>query len=644
MDICQKKLLLLLMSAITGIIDTQHHSSETIVQQMLETMRHRGTKAAKHKFVETATFQIGLGHRHSFDEAQFFETDTLWISFDGEIYNHPTIREELQKIGHQLDSNTLVETILHAYKEWGEKCLDKFRGMFAFTIIDIEKKEVFCVRDRAGVKPFFFYLKKGLFLFSSELKAFHQHPEWERTIDLSAVEMFMQFGNVPAPSTIFENTFKLKPGHYLKFNIKELIASPTLTQHQYWNVYDSYNQPKLTLPFEEAKQQTERLLLETLELRMRADAPVGVFLSGGFDSASVVALLQKERTEKLKTFTIAVPDIGLNEAPYAKDVSNHLGTDHTEYECSHQEVIDLIDDLPYYYDEPFGDSSAIPTSLVAKVARKYVPIAISADAGDEVFAGYNRYDYLMKYGAKLNQIPSFARQIIAGTMGLINADSIPYFKNKYNFANRYEKLKSLLRDPSPEQMMWSLSSQFDEAGLNRLLKQRVKLPSLAYHSKELSEASYSPLNFMMAVDYQTYLPDDVLTKVDRAMARFDLQGREPYLDHKVIEWAATLPDAYKYHNGIKKYILREIVHQYIPRELMDRPKMGFAIPFEKWMQEDLRERLEDFLSEERIQQQNIFNSEEINRIKKQFFAGKKEYGLKLWYILMFQMWYERWMK
>lgn len=637
------------MCAITGLFDSGNTSSEAILKNMTDTMIHRGPDGGKQVFFSNNDVQIGLGHRRlsiidlSEGGTQPMEFAPYWICFNGEIYNFQAIKNELTQLGHQFQSHSDTEMILHAYSEWGKNCVEKFRGMFAFVIVNTETSDVFCVRDRAGVKPFYFYFNDGIFLFSSELKAFHQHPKFQKNIDLAAVEMFMQFGNVPAPHTIFEHTYKLKPAHYLTFNLADLKNNPqTFQQHAYWNVYDAYNQPKLNISFDEAKLETEKILLDAFELRMVADVPVGIFLSGGFDSASVASLLQKDRTQKLKTFTIAVPDIGLNEAPYAKDVAKHLGTEHTEFECSHQEALDLIDDLPFYYDEPFGDSSAIPTGLVAKIARQHVTVALSADAGDEVFAGYNRYDYLMRYGKKLNQVPSFARKLMAGTMNLIPADNIPYFKNKYNFANRYEKLKGLLKNPSPEQMMWSLSSQFDENAIGRLLKNRKKMPVLAYQSKELSPDTYSPLSYMQAIDYQTYLPDDILTKVDRATMRFSLEGREPFLDHKVIEWAAQLPDNYKYHNGIKKYILREIVHQYVPRELMDRPKMGFAIPFEKWMMEDLRSRVEDFLSDERIEKQGIFNVSEVRHLRTQFFNGKKEFGLKIWYLLMFQMWYAKW--
>ena len=511
--------------------------------------------------------------------------------------------------------------------------------MFAFVIYDKEKQEVFCARDRVGVKPFFYYWNEGLFLFGSELKAFHQHPSFQKEINLDAVAAFMQYGNVPTNHCIFQNCSKLKPGHYLLFDLK----TKKYNLQRYWNVYDAYNSPKQNISMEEAKAGTETILQSAFEYRMVSDVPVGVFLSGGYDSACVTALLQKDRTDKLKTFTIGVPDIGLNEAPYAKDVAKHLGTDHHEYTCTQKEAIDLIDDLPYYYDEPFADSSAIPTTLVSKMAKEKVTVALSADGGDEIFAGYNRYDYLIRYGNKLNKIPGFARKSLAGLMNGVPSNSIPMLKNKYNFHNRYEKLKGILKDPSPEKIMLSLSQQYTDEQIQAVLKDSVNVLDTAYISNELKKDTFSPLAYMMAIDYQTYLVDDIMQKVDRATMSVSLEGREPFLDHRIIEWAATLPDNFKYHNGVKKHILKEIVHQYIPKEMMDRPKMGFAIPIAKWMNEELKERIDSFINEKNIIEQGIFNWEYISKLKTDFYNGKKEYETKLWYVLMFQMWYAKWM-
>jgi len=455
----------------------------------------------------------------------------------------------------------------------------------------------------------------------------------------------MQYGNVPTPHCIFENCFKIRPGHYMELNIDETSFQKMSLAHQkeYWNVYDGYNQPKLDLSFEEAKKKTEDVLSDACNYRMVSDVPVGVFLSGGYDSASVTALLQKERTDKLKTFTISVPDIGLDEAPFAKEIASYLGTNHTEIECTHKEAIELIGDLPYYYDEPFADSSAIPTTLVSLAARKHVTVALSADAGDEVFAGYNRYDYIQRYGQKINKIPSFLRNAMAYGMDIIPSNYIPILRNKYNFHNRYEKVKGVLKNPSEEQIMLSLSQQFTDRQINDLFKRKITPLNTAYFSEELEEKYFSSLSYMMAIDYQTYLVDDILQKVDRATMTASLEGREPYLDHRLIEWAARLPDHYKYHKGEKKYILKEILHQYIPKEMMDRPKMGFAIPIANWLQNDLRELVEEYINSEKIEKQGVFNVAYVEDIKRNFYAGKKELDVKMWYLLMFQMWYEKWM-
>lgn len=635
-----------LMCGISGFIDCNEKSSQEILKSMTDTLYHRGPEDSGYQFLEAKKCQVGLGHRRlsiidlSETGKQPMQSNHLWITYNGEVYNFKEIKEELVDLKHIFKGHSDTEVILHAFEEWGISCVEKFIGMFAFVIYDQKNDQIFCMRDRAGIKPFFYYWHEGLFLFASELKAFHKHPHFRKEININAVAAFMQYGNVPTPHCIFNNCYKLKPGHYLKFNIPNL----SIDIFKYWDVYDAYNKPKLKISFQDAKIETEKILQSAFDYRMVSDVPVGVFLSGGYDSACLTAILQKDRSEKLKTFTIAVPDIGLNEAPFAKTVAKHLGTEHYEYECTQKEALELINDLPYYYDEPFADSSAIPTTLVCKMARKQVTVALSADAGDEIFAGYNRYDYMMKYGQKLNSIPSFIRKGGYQAMNLISANKIPILKDKYNFYNRYEKLKSLLKDPSHKNMMLSLSRQYDENQLKKILKDNFETLHTAYLSDDLKEEHKTSLAYMMAIDYQTYLVDDILQKVDRASMTVSLEGREPFLDHRIIEWAAQLPDHFKYFNGNKKYILKEIVHQYIPKEMMDRPKMGFAIPIENWLTTDLKDQVLYYLSDENIMQQDIFDLNSIKKIKSDFFSGKKEFGVKIWYLLMFQMWYEKWMK
>jgi asparagine synthase (glutamine-hydrolysing) len=634
------------MCGISGLIDLKQSSSLAILQKMTNTMIHRGPDASGYEFSQVKNCQIGLGHRRlsiidlSETGKQPMQFEHLWITFNGEIYNYNEIKNELIKLNHHFIGHSDTEVILHAFAQWGIKCIEKFIGMFAFVIYDTNANELYCVRDRAGVKPFFYYWNNGLFLFASELKAFHEHPHFKKEINLDAIAAFMQFGNVPTPHCIFNYCHKLKPGHYLRFS----IDNSHFSLHQYWDVYDSYNKPKLDISFEEAKIETEKILKSAFDYRMVSDVPIGVFLSGGYDSACVTSLLQKDNSRKLKTFTIGVPDIGLNEAPYAKDVANYLGTEHFEYTCTQKEAFELIEDLPYYYDEPFADSSAIPTTLVCKMARKQVTVALSADAGDEIFAGYNRYDYMMKYGKKLNHLPYFIRKGTYEIMNFISSDKIPILKHKYNFHNRYEKLKGLLNDPSSKNLMLSLSKQYTDIQMRSFMRGDFRDLDTAYLSNNLLENYYSSLSYMMAIDYQTYLVDDILQKVDRASMTASLEGREPFLDHRVIEWAAQLPDDYKYYKGNKKYIIKEIVHQYLPKHLMDRPKMGFAIPIENWLAIDLKEKVFYYLDDQKIDEQGIFNIDFIHQIINDFYSGKKELAMKLWYVLMFQMWYEKWMK
>ena len=522
------------MCGISGFIDFNQNSSLILLQKMTDTLHHRGPDGSGYEFIQTQKHQIGLGHRRlsiidlSETGKQPMQFEHFWITFNGEVYNYNEIKNELIFLNHQFIGHSDTEVILHAFDQWGISCINKFIGMFAFVIYDTKKEEIFCVRDRAGIKPFYYYWQDGLLLFASELKSFHQHPHFKKEIDLDAVAAFMQFGNVPTPYCIFNNCHKLKPGHYLKFS----LFTSHFSISKYWDVYGAYNKPKVEISFNEAKIETEKILKSAFDYRMVSDVPVGVFLSGGYDSACVTALLQKDRTEKLKTFTIAVPDIGLNEAPYAKDVAMHLGTEHYEYSCSQSEALDLIDDLPYYYDEPFADSSAIPTTLVCKMARKQVTVALSADAGDEIFAGYNRYDYMMKHGKKINQLPKFMRKGISGIMNTVPSDKIPVLKNQYNFHNRYEKLKGLLNDPSPKNIMLSLSKQYNNEQLKSLMQHPFNDLETAYLSGNLQKSYHSPLSYMMSIDYQTYLVDDILQKVDRASMTASLEGREPFLDHQ----------------------------------------------------------------------------------------------------------------
>lgn len=633
------------MCGIAGFIDFKQKSSEAILAQMSCAVPHRGPDGQGVYFDNLSHAQLGLGHRrlsiidlsHAADQPMHYAG--LHLIFNGEIYNYNEIREQLIGLGHQFQTNSDTEVILHSWQQWGEACIHQWRGMFAISLYDEQKQELVCIRDRAGVKPFYYFWKDGLLLFGSELKSLAAHPRFEKKIEPDAVASFLQFGYVSHPYCIFKNTFKLPPGHMLRLNLK----TKEITIRQYWNVYDYYNKPKLEISLPEAIKETEKILSEAFQYRMVADVPVGVFLSGGYDSTSVTALLQKERTEKLKTFTIGTTDEKLNEAKFAKEIADHLGTDHTEYYCTHQEALDIIPELPYYFDEPFADSSAIPTILVSRMAKKEVTVALSADAGDEIFAGYNRYDYISRYGKKLQAIPKPIRKAAALAMETVSSQNIPYLKNKRNFHSRYDKLKNLLHNPSTSELLKNLNHVFNKQEIESLFNHDVYELSTAHSSTALQNEFYDPLSYMMAVDYQTYMVDDILQKVDRATMSVSLEGREPFLDQNIIEWAAQLPTEYKYNNGQKKFILKQIVHKYIPQHMMERPKMGFAIPVASWLANELKDLVKEYLSTENLRLHGLFDESEVQKLVADFYSGRTEKYLKIWHLLMFQMWYKMWM-
>ncbi|OSZ80892.1 asparagine synthase (glutamine-hydrolyzing) [Chitinophagaceae bacterium IBVUCB2] len=632
------------MCGIAGFIDFNRKTPDDVLHKMTHIMQHRGPDGDGHYIDKTDQYIIGLGHRRlsiidlSNAASQPMQFGNLQIIFNGEMYNYNEVRDELMGKGHQFATHSDTEVILHAYQEWGKQCLHKFVGMFAFVLYDAVNKTVFCARDRAGVKPFNWYFHEGLFLFGSELKAFHQHPDFKKELNAAAVAAFMQYGYVPTPHCIFNYSHKLQPGHTLTID----LTTQKISIEKYWDVLDHYNKPKLTISLPDAINETETILEKAFQYRMVADVPVGVFLSGGYDSTCVTALLQKNTSTKINTFTIGVHDKGLNEAPFAKETAAHLGTNHTEYYCTTKEALEIVPDLPFYYDEPFADSSAIPTTLVSRLARQQVTVAISADAGDEVFGGYNKYDYVTRVKNKLNKVPAPVRKGIASVMKQVPAHRIPYFNKKPLFTTRYKKIMHLLKDNSAKELLHNMSSLYFQDELNQLFRQKPGQLSSNFDN-QLQPAFHDDLSYMMAIDYQTYMLDDILQKVDRASMCVSLEGREPFLDQHIIEFAAQLPSSYKLHNGIKKYILRQIVHKYVPQQMMERPKMGFGIPIASWLKNELKEFVDQSTDPAFIEQQGLFNPVEIKKLYSDFYNGKEQLHTKIWYLLMFQMWYKRWM-
>lgn len=632
------------MCGFTGFCDFTKKSDVQTLKPMLDVLQHRGPDASGEGFFAFDDSTVGLGHRRlsildlSDEGSQPMLFENYTIAYNGEVYNFEEIKGELEKKGYDFHSNSDTEVVLKAYRCWGIQALEKFNGMFAMAILDRENEKLTLIRDRVGVKPLYWYFKDDLFLFASELKSFHEHPNFQKVINKDVLALYLQHGYVLQPHSIFESAHQLESGHYLTLDLKTKIVDTT----EYWSIVPFYEKPKLVLNDEEAINQTEAILKKSFAYRMVSDVPVGTFLSGGYDSSLVTALLQADRKEKINTFTIGFEEQGYDESPYAKAVAKHLGTNHTEYYCTHQDALDVIPRLADIYDEPFGDASAIPTVLVSQVAKERVSVSLSADGGDEIFAGYAAYDNLTKIGKMNQKVPSLLRSSGASVMRLLNPEYIPFTENRYNFEIRYAKLSNMLKAQSSAELLEQSYHHYSEKQLGKLLRYTPKKLQTKFGDDVLTHVK-DPLSQMLMTDYRTYLPDDILTKVDRATMSVSLEGREPFLDSQIIEFAARLPNEMKYRDGEKKWILKEITHKYIPREIMDRPKMGFSSPVTQWFRAELKEYFLHYLSHERLSKAGLFNPDEVIRLRDDYLNGKNVSVDRLWFILMFEMWYERWM-
>lgn len=631
------------MCGIAGFVDFRKQSDAGILQRMTDAMVHRGPDDAGYEVYETPEAQVGFGQRRlsildlSPLGHQPMHFDHLVADFNGEVYNFKEIRAELEEKGYSFRSWSDTEVILKGYHCWGLDVVKKFVGMFAIVLYDKLKNAVFVIRDRAGIKPLYYSWKDGLFLFGSELKALYEHPRYVKQIDTNSLALFLQYSYIPAPYTIFHDTWKLLPGHIMEI---DLVAGEQKL-HKYWDVFDFYNKPQLKITDEEAIEQTDALLKSAYEYRMVADVPVGLFLSGGYDSSSVAALLQTGRTEKLKTFTIGFHEQSFNEAPEAKKIAGFLGTDHTEWYLTAKEAGEALKLLPEIYDEPFADNSTVPTYLVSHLARKQVKVALSADGGDEIFGGYNKFNLSEKY---TTAIPRPLQTVLSGSMSLINPDHIPFFREKYNFSTRYEKMRQIWKHQDPVVAMKMIAQYVTTAETEKFLKAPFHKNHTFFDDGALLEKNDGVVNRLMAIDYKTFLVDNNLVKVDRATMAVGLEGREPMLDHRVIEYLAQLPSHFKIRNGVNKWLLKEVVHKYIPKELMERPKKPFIAPLTVWFKDDLKEQLLHYLGLPALQKTGVFNPEVIIRLRDAYLDGKKVNYQKLWHVLMFQLWYNRWME
>lgn len=621
------------MCGICGIISPKESIDDSILFNMVKSLEHRGPDNLGRKIYPLN--KCGLAHARlsiidlSSAANQPMEYEDLVIVFNGEIYNYKEIKEELLNLGHifRLESDT--EVILHAFKQWGCECVKRFIGMFAFAILDRSRNKLYLFRDRAGVKPLYYYDFNGVFLFSSELKAFIQHPYFEKKINSLSVGYYFKQGNIPAPYSIYENCYKLLPGNVLEYN----ITSNDFKIIEYWNVLDYYIKSKSRIDYREAKETLRGLLISSCNYRMLSDVPVGVFLSGGYDSAGVTAILQSERSEKIKTFTIGFEE-GNNEADAAKSIANYLGTDHHEYICKEKDAQEIIPILCNYYDEPFADSSAIPTTLVSRFAKEYVTVALSADGGDETFYGYNSYSSVRRNIKRINNL-----RVLDNVFSFKLLNIISLLFNKYTLnrtrINFLSEVFSIENDKRISFLFESMQSLNKDAFYSfvKTSYPDYRLIDCNLFKEEIDLAAY--------IDYINYLPNDILTKVDRAAMSVSLESREPLLDHRLIEFSAQLPSDYKYNNTLKR-IYKDVVHEYIPNDLMNRPKTGFSIPINSWLKKDLSYILEEYISKEYIDD-SILNSKQVLYLKKLFkSSGVLEGSDLIWKILVFQMWYKKW--
>ncbi|MDB5280529.1 MAG: asparagine synthase [Ferruginibacter sp.] len=622
------------MCGISGFVDFNKKLTRQQLLLSVNTLQHRGPDDCGDTFLETTEAFVGLSHRRlaildlspMAHQPMQSADGSVTILLNGEVYNFKEIRDELQAKGYHFLSGSDTEVILQAYQHFGMECISHFIGMFSIVIYDASIQKVFLIRDRPGVKPLYYYFADGYFLFASELKAFHPFPCFKKEIDAVSASLYFKYGYIKAPNSIFKNARKLQPGYFATID----LASKSLQLKQYWNVLDYYNKPAFSIDKKQALQELETLCVSAFQYRMISDVPVGIFLSGGYDSSLLAAILQNNSANKIKTFTIGFNEKQFNEANHAKKIAQYLGTDHNEHFCTAASASEVIPALPFYYDEPFGDSSAIPTVLLSRFAKQQVTVALSADGADELFAGYNRYTQLSTINKVQKIVPVSIRRTIAKMIG-----SVPAINTKY------KKIALLLSECDSTISGDLLNAVFLETDLQNLLQ-----PDFAYDvisEKKHTREKSGFINSLLAADFTSYLPDDILAKVDRAAMSTGLEAREPFLDHRLVEWAAQLPVDMKYNNGHKKYLLTELTHQYLPGELMKRPKMGFGIPLRSWLKGSLKALVMQTIIEENLSKQNVLDKNYVLQLKEDYYSGKINDDQQIWLILMFLLWWNEWM-
>lgn len=637
------------MCGIAGFVDYRPTNQEILVRrvrEMADRMKSRGPDAGGDWVDAEAGFATGHRRLSIIDlsdagaQPMLSRSGRFVISYNGEVYNAPELRSQLSDKGYNFRGHSDTEVIVEACEAWGiHATCGRLIGMFAFAIWDRQDRKLWLVRDRLGIKPLYWGQFGRLTIFSSELKGLRSHPGWAPEIDRNAMAAFLRFQYVPSPHCIYRGVQKLQPGALL-----EISQDATPQTQRFWSLDDVIRdgrQDRFKGSDEEAEDDLAELLADAVRRRMVADVPLGAFLSGGIDSSTVVALMQSQSMRKVRTFSIGFEERGYNEAPYAKAVAAHLGTDHTELYVTPEEARKVIPRLPQIYDEPFADSSQIPTYLICAMTRRYVTVALSGDGGDELFAGYNRYFHAASLRPKIAALPLPLRHMLAKMLSRIPPAALNRMQQRIphslhippQIGDKLQKLAQVMGQDEDATYLSLLSHWHDPA----TLIQRSHEPPNAIVSP--STRSFVPdyVERMQYLDTITYLPDDILTKVDRASMAVSLEARVPLLDHRVVEFAWSLPSKLKIREGQGKWLLRRLLRRYVPDSLINRPKMGFGIPLDVWLRGPLKDWAEDLLSEKSLSQNGI-NPALIRTRWQAHLEGRENWQYPLWSIIMLQAW------
>ena len=612
------------MCGICGYIGKEKITSEQL-WKMNNTMYHRGPNDGGIWERQESNRVIGLAQRRlsildlsELGHQPMFSKDGRYtIVYNGEVYNYQELRKELELVGYTFVSNCDTEVILYAFAYWGKQCFKKFNGMFAVAIYDTESGVLTLARDRVGKKPLYYYHNNGNFAFGSELKPIMEYPYFEKKVNKDVISHYLCNKYLVAPLSIFENTYKMEPGTYLEY------ANGEIKVERYWDVLDSYNQNKQEQEndFEACKRNIDDILQNAVSGRLVADVPVGTFLSGGIDSTLVTAIAQRNSDRPVNTYSIGFYDEERNEAPFSAEIAKYLGTNHHEHYVTEEDIFALIKDLPYYYDEPFSDSSQLPTMLVSQYASQDITVALSGDGGDEIFCGYKMYDWTW-VAQHFDWCGKIAYHIPGRKMA---EDKLPpELRAIIHNRDRYRKTQLYI---------------------DVMIEEAEKLLGRSYNNIKYTQEDKLTMNNWqerrMLLDMQTYLPDDILAKTDRASMKYSLEVRCPILDYRIIEESFKIPHKYKYHNFEKKYLLKEITYNYVPKELLDRPKKGFGVPLRKWLRNVLQDEIKHYADPAILKKQDIFNPEAVQAlIEKQKHSDKIMYSSMLWSFYVFQLWYK----